>query len=269
MGAPADAPMPPKSDESTPLKAKEGEPAVDTQGLPFYAKYMGPKSTMAISIALQMSFGVTMSIANKEMTSEIDAPCLMTTIQMAFTALVLCTVFAQKQHFGSQSDVLRWLSGPPLLFGLQLASSMIGTSKLSLAAATNIRNLSPFVVLPIEKFVTEKAPVSAAMLLALLTTSAGVSLFFIGSDHSSTQVMGVIWLTFNMIIAITIRLVERRFLAGTESVKKVDISITSALFLNNLIGLIPVIFVLFFVQEEAHYGELRNASLKGWMWLFI
>merc|ERR1719253_229587 len=117
---------------------------------------------------------------------------------------------------------------------------MIGIAKLSLAQQTNVRHLGPLITLPLERFFTEPdSRVSLHTLLALGTITFGVGLFFVADSETGKAVdlLGVLWIVLNMFFAIAGRMLERRFLA----LEKLDVSITGTLFLNNIIGIVPVI----------------------------
>jgi drug/metabolite transporter (DMT)-like permease len=255
-----------KAKESTPLvQTDEGED-MNVKDAPPWAKCfgVGTGTTMAISILLQMGCGIGMSLSNKAVTNVILAPCLITVIQMLFTVAWLAPqiVMGEKgRHFGSMKDVLRWCTGPPIFYGLQLSASMIGIAKLSLAEQTNVRNLGPWITLPLERFITEKTPISVQTILALLTITFGVGLFFVAdSQQAIPNVWGVCWIILNMFFAIAGRMLERKFLA----LEKLDISITGTLFLNNVIGIVPVVVVLLCQGEQKYYPKLGSVPFYGW-----
>lgn len=266
---------PPK--ETTPLAPpKEGEPEkkdMESKDAPPWASIFGVGSaaTIGISVALQMACGIGMSLSNKAVTNLIPAPCLVTIVQMVFTVLWLGAqiVTGEKgRHFGNKADVIRWCYGPPVFYGMQLAASMIGISKLSLAQQTNVRNLGPLITLPLERFITEPdSRVSLHTLTALGVITFGVALFFISDTGtgSSVDMAGVVWIVFNMFFAIGGRMLERRFLA----LEKLDVSITGTLFLNNVIGICPVAITGFFQGEFGKISVLPSTTSQGWLVLAL
>jgi drug/metabolite transporter (DMT)-like permease len=263
------------SKESTPLvpesDAKKPKEDMEAKDAPPWAACfgVGTAATAGISIALQMGCGIGMSLSNKAVTNVIHAPCLITVIQMVFTVLWLTPQVltgGSGRHFGSKADAIRWSFGPPIFYGLQLSASMIGIAKLSLAEQTNVRNLGPWITLPLERFITEKTPVSVQTLLALLTITVGVALFFLADSQAAPpNLVGVVWIVLNMGFAISGRMLERRFLA----IEKLDISITGTLLLNNIIGIVPVVVVLFCQNEQAYYPQLASVPVNGWILVLV
>merc|ERR550514_1330843 len=166
-------------------------------------------------------------------------------------------------HFGSCKDVLRWCRVVPLFTGM-LLTSILALKHAPMSLVITFRVLSPLVSLTIEQFYPNPLRVSGHMLASIAVMLIGVFLYTV--DMPRQDYTGVFWVFLNSFFAVGDRLLQRLMLAQDQS--PVDISKTGVTLLNNVLGLLPIIPVIF-LTGEVHEVQRAIADLtsEGALWV--
>jgi hypothetical protein len=160
-------------------------------------------------------------------------------------------------HFGSARDILRWCLVVPFFTGM-LLSSILALKHAPMSLVITFRVLSPLVALGFERLYPNPLKLSLHMFFAIGVMFAGVVLYTL--DMKAEHYTGVAWVFLNSFFAVGDRLLQRYMLAADQN--PVDISKTGVTLLNNLLGIIPMIPVVF-LTGEIHEISGAFASLGG------
>ena len=113
-------------------------------------------SGLIFAVVFLMACQSGMLLVNKAVMIVWDLPITITLIQMAFTDLVIVSLFWWTLRVGSWADVRRWALWVPQLFAMMLATSMLALHYSSTGAVVVTRNIAPIVTLAIEAVMKEK-----------------------------------------------------------------------------------------------------------------
>jgi hypothetical protein len=124
-------------------------------------------------------------------------------------------------------------------FSGMLLSSFFTYKYVTLCVMTIVRNLAPLLAMPIEQYVmpvNKRPTVSRESISAMCVMLAGAVLYGFSAPEIST--IGICFALLNMLLAIFDRTLQRRLMV--QECK--DLQLEYCTFLNNLLGMVPVIF---------------------------
>jgi len=221
-------------------KPSEGTPLVNNAAS---TEVVGRYGKTVVACGMFMACSASMMLVNKQVVKVYRSPVTILDMQLAFTVLVLATVFAWTLHFGSKRDVWRWVSVVPLLYAGMLTTSMIAQLYASVGLQVVIRNLGPLVTLPIERVFNEPIVADMYTWASLVFILCGIILYMwqsLRSQQGHELAAGVVLMLLNLVVAMFERLYQRKLIA----VEPVDVSKTGMLLLNNLGAILPVTLLL-------------------------
>jgi len=185
------------------------------------------------------SMSVGMQVLNKTLVSKLQAPALISVGQM-WIAVLLVGIPSYKEVLDApKRQLLTWLI-VPLFFAGMLCTSCYTYQYMSMSFYTVIRNLTPLVVLPLERTLMPadmRPKVSNMVLISMSVMLCGTLMYGGGIGHVS--VIGCIFAFTNMILAVSDRLVQRRLLT-TECT---GLASSVCTVMNNAFGSIPALLV--------------------------
>lgn len=184
------------------------------------------------------SMSVGMHVLNKSLVSYLQAPAVISAVQMVIAVVVVGFMSGLKILTVPRRQILRWMFVPALFAGM-LCSSFYAYSYISLSLLTIIRNLTPLVALPIEYTIMppDKRPsVTGPIMVSILVMLLGALIYGDGI-LASLSVVGVAFAVLNLGLAVTDRVAQRRLL--TQECK--DIPSDVCTIINNAVGLIPTL----------------------------
>lgn len=181
------------------------------------------------------AMSVGMHVLNKSLAVELQAPALISAAQMCLAVVAVGAASLKEfcQATGRQMGL--WMV-VPCLFAAMLVSSFYTYEYISLSLLTVIRNLTPLVVLPIERAIMpagKRPQFDAATVGSIVLMLAGALVYADGIRHIS--VLGVALTLMNMVLAVSDRLIQRRLL--TAECKDLPSGVCTVL--NNFFGSIP------------------------------
>jgi len=207
-----------------------------------------------------MIFSMGMMVFNKQAITAFPFEGTLTALQMVFTVLALVCLAYRSIHIGSWKDALRWSMVAPFFTGM-LLTSILALKNAPMTLVIVFRSLSPLISILVEQFYPEPLKITAKMVGAIAVMVGGAALYVSQMDHSN--LIGVQWVTLNMLFAIADRLLQRLMLAKDQN--PVDISKTGVTLLNNALGMVPLFFVALFTGElakaPAAFAALSNTGL--------
>jgi len=180
---------------------------------------------------------VGMHVLNKSLAVELQAPALISAAQMCLAVVAVGAASLKEfcQATGRQMGL--WMV-VPCLFAAMLVSSFYTYEYISLSLLTVIRNLTPLVVLPIERAIMpagKRPQVDAATVGSIVLMLAGALVYADGIRHISA--IGVVFTLMNMVLAVSDRLIQRRLL--TTECQELPSGVCTVL--NNFFGSIPTL----------------------------
>jgi len=185
------------------------------------------------------SMSVGMQVLNKTLVSKLQAPALISVGQM-WIAVVLVGIPSYKEVLGApRGQLLIWLV-VPLFFAAMLCTSCYTYQYMSLSFCTVIRNMTPLVVLPVERLLMPadtRPRVSYMVLFSMATMLCGTLLY--GGGIGRVSVIGCVFAFTNMILAVSDRLIQRRLLT-TECT---GLASSVCTVMNNALGSIPALLL--------------------------
>merc|ERR1719291_1318109 len=185
------------------------------------------------------SMSVGMQVLNKMLVSKLQAPALISVGQM-WIAVVLVAVPSYKELLDAPKwQLMTWLI-VPLFFAAMLCTSCYTYEYMSLSFYTVIRNMTPLVVLPVERTLmpADKCPkLSYMVVISMVVMLAGTLMYGEGIGHVS--IIGCIFAFTNMILAVSDRLIQRRLLT-TECT---GLASSVCTVMNNALGSIPALLL--------------------------
>merc|ERR1719491_1316155 len=177
-------------------------------GSPEYAQ----KPLLCIAWA---STSVGMHVLNKALVTYLQAPALITALQMGLVVLFVSERSWSELKGAPPGQLLRWMMVPVFFSGM-LISAFYAYERISLTLLTLVRNLTPLLMLPLETLVmapenrpTITMPVVAGILIMLMG-----ALVYSGGNMGSISMVGIGFAFLNMVLAVTDRLIQRRLLTA-------------------------------------------------------
>lgn len=212
------------------------------------------------------SMSVGMHTLNKTVVSLLAAPALCSMTQMVVAVLVMGIASGHQLFSAPRSQLFTWMV-VPVFFAAMLGSSFYTYEYISLSLLTIVRNLTPLVVLPIERAVMppEKQPkLTATVVLAIVIMLIGAMVY--GHGVEDISVIGVSFAVANMLLAVSDRVIQRRLL--TNECK--DLLPSVCTLMNNTFGMFPTLLLATATHEMdaarkpenlAHWHDLRVLML--------
>merc|ERR1719221_695477 len=207
-----------------------------------------------------MVASLAMNILNKRAAQAFEGTCLLVTIQMLVSVLVIVCMERDKLKVDKWADFLRWLI-VPFAFAGMLGTSMFAFKEASLTTILIIRNILPILSFGFEKVLfNQPESMCWKVVMSLAVTLIGSVLYgFV--DVSATN-LGKILILVNCAFTIVDRLVQAKLLKGN---KDFSISIAMCMLLNNALGIVPMVVLAMVNGEVAHWGHsLASAELDTW-----
>merc|ERR1719291_762320 len=207
-----------------------------------------------------MVASLAMNILNKRAAQAFEGTCLLVTMQMLVSVLVIVCMERDKLKVDKWADFLRWLI-VPFAFAGMLGTSMFAFKEASLTTILIIRNILPILSSGFEKVLfNQPESVCWKVVMSLLVTLAGSVLYgFV--DVSATN-LGKMLILVNCAFTIVDRLVQAKLLKGN---KDFSISIPMCMLLNNALGIVPMMVLAAIKGEVAHWGHtLASAGPDTW-----
>jgi len=226
-------------------------------------------SGLIFAVSFLMVCQSGMLLVNKAVMIVWDLPITITLIQMAFTDLVIVSLFWWTLRVGNWADVRRWAMWVPQLFAAMLATSMLALHYSSTGAVVVTRNIAPIVTLSIEAVMKEKIAVDKWTVGALLYTLIGVALYMLNDVEFSA--IGFLCIIANMCAGVMERIMQRRLIA----VEPVDLSKMVLVLINNTVAILPVALLLLPTKEYNNFHTLKWHDPEGpdswtaYMWLAL
>jgi hypothetical protein len=197
------------------------------------------KAEASIGIASWMACSIGMLICNKSAIHAFPVPCTLVVIQFLASALVVVVVAGKSIHIGSRNDVLRWCRVIPFFSGMIL-SSILALKEAPMTLVITMRALSPLTSLPIEMLFPNPIKLSGPMIISLVVSLIGMGIYISTMEFNYGNLAGIGWALANNVFAVADRLLQRLMLAKDQD--PVDASKTGVTLLNNLLGVIPLLF---------------------------
>lgn len=209
-----------------------------------------------------MSIGAT--VINKTLVTSLQAPALITVIQMAITVLAVAW-HSWKPLISTEGRVLRYWFIVPWFYAIVLCSGTYTLKYFSLSMMMVMRNLMPLVVLPIEYLVAprQSRPVVTPWVVLSIVIPIVGTLLYVRGVHSVSS-WGIVFAVCNIIGAMADRLIQRRLL----TVECKDLESTVCTLINNAVGIIPTFVVALASHQVAEVSDVAQRS-AGWSDPFI
>jgi len=187
---------------------------------------------------------VGMLLFNKYAISAFPLECSLVSMQLAFASVALLLFAGHTIHIGSFRDLVRWCAVIPFFSGM-LLTSILALKNAPMSLLIVLRCMSPLCSMIVEQMYPEPLPVTKEIIASIVLMTAGGALYV--RDLNMAHVAGVGWVILNAIIAVCDRCLQRLFLAKENN--PVDISKTGATWINNTLGLIPVLIAAYCTGE--------------------
>jgi hypothetical protein len=203
------------------------------------------------------SMSVGMHVLNKSLVEALQAPALISGVQMLVAVLVMGATSGNKLFTVPSGQLKRWLVVPVLFAGM-LCSSFYAYEQISLSLLTVVRNLTPLIALPIEGIIMppDKRPtVTLPIIAAILVMLVGAVIYGDGILPTLSMV-GLLYALLNMTMAVTDRLMQRRLL--TQECK--DLPSDVCTIVNNALGLIPTVFLAAATHQLSDMAQAENKA---------
>merc|ERR1719188_983962 len=202
------------------------------------------------------SMSVGMQVLNKTLVSMLQAPALISVGQM-WIAVLLVGIPSYKELLDApRRQLMIWLI-VPLFFAAMLCTSCYTYQYMSLSFYTVIRNMTPLVVLPLERTLMPadtRPRVSYMVLISMSVMLCGTLMYGGGIGHVS--VIGCIFAFTNMILAVSDRLIQRRLLT-TECT---GLASSVCTVMNNAFGSIPALLLAGATHQIADMASPENRA---------
>lgn len=205
-----------------------------------------------------ISWGMTsvcMHVLNKATVERTQAPAAIATIQMAIAVGMMVPLAIFELFQVNLRQLSLWLVFP-LFYGGAVCTSSFTYNYISLSLYAILRNLTPLIVMPIERLLMgeAKAPtITTTACLALLVNVAGAVLYVGGIQGFSWK--GIAFAVLNVVLAVIDRFIQRRLL--TEECKELPTKVCTLV--NNAVGILPSIIVSL-SSHEIQKARLENAA---------
>lgn len=206
---------------------------------------------------------VGMHTLNKDLVTILDAPSIITVLQMCMAGLIMLLFHfykIQQVAMMHPRQCAHWFI-VPLAFSGMLLTSFFTYKYVTLSVMTVVRNLAPLLALPFELWLmpaSKRPNVSYESVSAMCVMVSGAALY--GCSASAVSMVGVGFAFLNMFMAIFDRMLQRRLLI--QECK--DLNLETCTFINNFLGLIPALCVAHFTDEfslvDLHKVEWMNPA---------
>lgn len=208
---------------------------------------------IALICATWCSTSVGMHTLNKSVATLLQAPALCSMAQMAVAVVLVGSVSFGELLRAPRTQLGKWMV-VPFFFASMLGSSFYTFEYISLSLLTIVRNLTPLVVLPIERLVmpVEKQPqINSMVVIAILVMLCGAVTY--GHGVKDVSLVGIAFAVVNMFLAVADRVLQRRLL--TQECKDLKPSVCTLM--NNIWGMVPTFFLAHITGQvaEAHRPE--------------
>jgi len=217
-------------------------------------------AVILIVSVLYIFASLAMNVLNKKAAKAFEGTCLLVIIQMLVSIVVIACMEFDKMKMEKWSDFMKWLI-VPFAFAGMLGTSMFAFKEASLTTILIVRNILPILTFGFEKALfNQPESVCWKVVMSLVVTLAGSVLYgFV--DVSATN-LGKVLILVNCSFTIVDRLVQAKLLKGN---KDFSISIAMCMFLNNALGIVPMIALAMVTGEMSHWGHsLASANLDTW-----
>jgi len=202
------------------------------------------------------SMSVGMQVLNKTLVSKLQAPALISVGQM-WIAVVLVGIPSYKEVLDApKGQLLIWLI-VPMFFAAMLCTSCYTYQYMSLSFYTVIRNMTPLIVLPVERTLmpADKRPrLSYMVLISMSLMLCGTLMYGEGIGHVS--VIGCVFAFTNMLLAVSDRLIQRRLLT-TECTGLASSVCTVT---NNALGSVPALLLAGATHQISDMASPENRA---------
>ncbi|CAK8996617.1 unnamed protein product [Durusdinium trenchii] len=214
---------------------------------------------MALATTIYCLVSSGMMLSNKLAIRDFPLECSLVWVQLFFTAVFLVAFALPYVHIGSYRDFFRWSLVAPMYTGM-LLTSILALKNAPMSLVIVLRNASPLGTLIFERFYPDPLRVSWMMLLSMMCMLAGAMIYM--SDRPEPfNWRGVWWVVLNSALAVVDRLLQRLLLSKDQY--PVDISNSGITLINNVIGMVPVGFVVI-MNGELNALPAAVAHLDGW-----
>lgn len=190
---------------------------------------------------------VGMLLFNKYAISAFPLECSLVAMQLAFASVTLLLFAGHTIHIGSFRDLVRWCAVIPFFSGM-LLTSILALKNAPMSLLIVLRCMSPLCSLFVEQMYADPLPITKEVLASIVMMTAGGYLYVrhLKMEHYA----GVGWVILNAGIAVCDRCLQRLFLSKEN--QPVDISKTGVTWINNTLGLIPVMIAAYWTGELVH-----------------
>lgn len=198
---------------------------------------------------------VGMHVLNKSLADCLEAPCIISSIQMAIAVIYFGVTSYRQVMEANRGEMMLWLI-VPVFFAAMLCSSFYTYQYISLSLLTVVRNLTPLMVLPMEGLVmpADKQPqITSTKIAALLVMLTGALVYSGGLKQVS--MLGICFAFGNMFFAATDRLIQRRLL--TTECKSLTSSVCAVV--SNGAGIIPAMMLALATREVQGMAKPEHA----------
>mmetsp|Transcript_113428 Transcript_113428/g.308085 ORF Transcript_113428/g.308085 Transcript_113428/m.308085 type:complete len:421 (+) Transcript_113428:89-1351(+) len=217
-------------------------------------------AVILVVTGLYIFASLAMNVLNKKAAKAFEATCLLVIIQMLVSVVVIICMEYDKMKMDKWADFMKWLV-VPFAFAGMLGTSMFAFKEASLTTILIMRNILPILTFGFEKALFNQPETMCwKVVMSLLVTLVG-SVVYGFVDVSATN-LGKLLILVNCAFTIVDRLVQAKLLKGN---KDFSISIAMCMFLNNALGVVPMIFLAIATGEISHWGQsLASADLDTW-----
>lgn len=204
----------------------------------------GSRAALQLCVAWS-SMSVGMQVLNKALVTELEAPAIVSVVQMWIAAAAILIPCHRQLWEAPRRQLSAWMA-VPALFAAMLLSSFYTYEHVSLSFYAVVRNLTPLVALPVERTIMpagERPRVSNLVVLSLITTLAGAVMYGWGSGGASA--IGVVFAAANALLAVCDRLLQRRLL--TAECRGLPSTVCAVM--NNALGSLPALLLAGLTSE--------------------
>jgi len=210
-------------------------------------------------LLVSISWGMTsvcMHILNKVVVERTRAPATIALLQMGIAVVIMVPLSIYDLFQVSLKQMGIWLI-VPLFYGGAVCTSSFTYEYISLSLLAIVRNLTPLVVMPIERMLMAEArapKINLAACLSLLIMVVGAVLY-VGGLHGFSW-KGIAYAVVNVLLAVTDRFIQRRLLI--EECK--DLPTKVCTLVNNAVGILPCLIVSSVTHELRKTREFNSAA---------
>merc|ERR1719291_1404365 len=211
-----------------------------------------------------MVASLAMNILNKRAAQAFEGTCLLVTMQMLVSVLVIVCMERDKLKVDKWADFLRWLI-VPFAFAGMLGTSMFAFKEASLTTILIIRNILPILSSGFEKVLfNQPESMCWKVVMSLVVTLVGSVLYgFV--DVSATN-LGKVLILVNCAFTIVDRLVQAHLLRGNRDF---SMSISMCMLVNNSLGIVPMLVLSALKGETANWGHALTSADKNTWFLVV